>query len=256
MIVNHDNTQLHLLDVLYWQDECAENKTRARDFDALSLRLESDAEFNANSGTVRAKGHDLVFVPKGCAYTRRCTVDKMIVFHFTMDPSPANSRIEVIPNQKYETLYPLFRKALTEWTEKTAGYYFRVSSILYRIFGEIYKLSEPDEMPKNALILRATGIIKNNYNEPSLSVSSLAAKLHVSEAYLRRIFHQELGQSPKQYIIAMRLERARELLNAGYDPISVIGEKVGFTDAKNFATAYKKYYGYPPSVQSYKLDEY
>lgn len=37
--------------------------------------------------------------------------------------------------------------------------------------------------------------------------------------------------------------------------ISVICEKVGYTDAKNFSTAYKKHFGYPLSAQSYELDD-
>jgi transcriptional regulator GlxA family with amidase domain len=49
------------------------------------------------------------------------------------------------------------------------------------------------------------------------------------------------------------MERAKSLLNAGYDPVSSVAEKVGFRDAKNFATAFKKQFGYPPSRQRYEF---
>ena len=84
-----------------------------------------------------------------------------------------------------------------------------------------------------------------------MTVSLVAKHLYISETYLRRIFQQEKGVSPKQFITSLRLERAKALLNAGYDPVGVIAEKVGFRDAKNFATAFKKAFGYPPSRQNY-----
>ena len=79
----------------------------------------------------------------------------------------------------------------------------------------------------------------------------MAAYLHISETYLRRIFQGEMGVSPKKYLMTLRMNRAKSLLNAGYDPVNVIAEKVGFRDAKNFATAFKKQFGYPPSMQRY-----
>lgn len=248
-------THLQLLDVLYWQEEKLENRTKARAFDALSIRMESDARFDTGNETVSVRSRDVTFVPAGCGYTRHCTVDKMIVFHFLMDPPPTDTKIQVIQNHDYDILYPLFRKALTEWTEKKPGYYYRAVSLVYRIFGELCRQSEPAEQSIKPLVLRAISLMKVELKRPRCTVSWIAGRLNVSEAYLRRLFQQELGTSPKQYLTELRLQYARELLNAGYDPISVISEKVGFTDPKNFATAYKKHFGYPPSAQSYSLNE-
>lgn len=255
MFFEQEAMRLQLLDVLYWQEESSESRNKPRKFDALSLRLESDAQFDTESQTVKMRDRDLAFVPSGCGYTRRCSMDKMIVIHFLMDPPPPDTRIRVIRNHNYDVLYPLFRKALTEWTEKKPGYYYRATSLLYRIFGELYRQDEPAGKPMKPLVVRAISLMNNDFQDPGNSVGRIAKRLHVSEAYLRRLFQQELGQSPKQYMTALRLQRARDLLNAGYDSVSVISEKVGFSDPKNFATAYKKHFGYPPSAQSYTLEE-
>lgn len=256
MLFERESMDLRLLDVIYWQEETPESRTKHRKFDALSLRLESDASFDTGGTTVKMHNHDLAFVPSGCGYTRHCTVDKMIVIHFIMDPPAPDTKVQVIRGLDYDTVYPLFRKALTEWTEKKPGYYYRATSLLYRIFGEIYRKYEPQETSMKSLVVRAISLMKVELRDPACSVGWIAKRLNVSEAYLRRLFHQELGQSPKQYLTGLRLQRARDLLNAGYDPISVISEKVGFTDPKNFATAYKKYFGYPPSAQSYARTEF
>lgn len=256
MLFDMDSVSVKLLDVLYWQDEQTEAKNTYRRFHALSLRLQSDAQFEHNGQVLQMHDRDLIFAPKGCSYVRRCGVDKMIVFHFLTDIPSADSQIFVFQNTDFDALYPLFRRALNEWTEKKPGYYYRATALLYRILGELTRRSEPNTSAMHSIVIRAVGIMKRGVPDCGCSVGKIALQLNVSEAYLRRMFQQELGCSPKQYLIALRMQRARDLLNARYDSVSVISEKVGFSDPKNFATAYKKYYGYPPSMQSYQLTDF
>lgn len=255
MLFDMDAVSVKLLDVLYWQDEQTESKNTNRRFHALSLRLRSDAQFENDGQVLQMHDGNLIFAPKGCSYIRRCSVDKMIVFHFLTDIPTADPRIFVFPNGDFDTLYPLFRRALNEWTEKKPGYYYRATALLYRILGELTRRSEPQTPTVHSIVIRAVGLMKRSYSDCGCSVSRIAQQLNVSEAYLRRMFQEELGCSPKQYLIGLRMQRARDLLNAQYDSIGVISEKVGFSDPKNFATAYKKYYGYPPSMQSYQLTD-
>lgn len=254
MLFEREFMHLQLLDVVYWQEETAENRTKARSFHALSIRMESDARFVTDSQTVQMKSGDLAFVPAGCGYTRSCKVDKMLVIHFLMDPPPPDILIRVIRDHNYDAIYPLFRKALTEWTEKKPGYYYRAVSLLYRIFGELYRQSEPEDPLMQPLVVRAVSIMRQDFKHSDLTIHQIAKRLYVSEAYLRRLFQQELRQSPKEFLTNLRLQRARDLLNAGYDPITVISEKVGFSNSKHFSTIYKKHFGYPPSSQAYPLE--
>lgn len=255
MFLEQETVDLRLLDVLYWQDENTECKDSVREVDALSLRLESDAIFDTGHQIVKMHANDIAFIPTGCSYIRKCNVDKMIAFHFKMDKISRNTEICVVRQCDYDVLYPMFRKALTEWTEKKPGYYYRAVSLLYGILGELCKQNEWNEKPMHPITVRAVGIMKQKFFSPGCSVSAIAQQLNVSEAYLRRMFQQELGQAPKQYLNTLRMNRARDLLNAGYDSVAAISEKVGFTDPKNFATAYKKHFGYPPSMQSYNRFE-
>ncbi len=254
MLFERESMHLQLLDVVYWQEESAENRTKARNFDALSIRTESDARFVTDTQTVQMKSGDIAFVPAGCGYTRHCTVDKMLVIHFLMDPPAPDTKIRVIRDCNYDVIYPLFRKALTQWTEKKPGYYYRTVSLLYRIFGELYRQSEPEDPLMQPLVVCAISIMRQEFKYSDLSICQIAKRLYVSEAYLRRLFQQELGQSPKEYLTNLRLQHARDLLNAGYDPIAVISEKVGFSNPKHFSTVYKKHFGYSPSSQAYFIE--
>lgn len=255
MVFLPDSTELRLLDVLYWQDEYTECRNDIREFDALSLRLESDAQFKTEYQTVHMHTGSVAFVPKGCSYIRRCTVDKMIVFHFIMDTPSRDTQIQLVQDCDFNFIYPMFSEALTEWTEKKPGYYYRTTALLYRIIGELCRQDASAAKNLHPLTAHSVSIIKREFTNSSCSVKAIARQLNISEAYLRRIFQQDLAQSPKQYMNTLRMHRARDLLNAGYDSVSSVSEKVGFSDPKNFATAYKKYFGYPPSIQSYNMTE-
>lgn len=250
MIFEEENLQFQLLDVLYFEETDLVCKTPPRPFCALSLRLAGDTEIELANDSVYLEGKDLAFFPPNIGYIRHAKQDKMIVFHFTLLAGEPPSCIHVLRDCRYDVLLPLFENALETWNEKRPGYRYRTSAYLYRIFSEL-QLQPVKEEKRNQTVENAAAYISANIADPSLTVSLVAKHLYISETYLRRIFQQEKGVSPKQFITSLRLERAKALLNAGYDPVGVIAEKVGFRDAKNFATAFKKAFGYPPSRQNY-----
>ena len=99
----------------------------------------------------------------------------------------------------------------------------------------------------------ARDYLRQHFADPALNIAAVARALHVSDSYLRRQFRQTLGTSPKQTLDAIRFERAKMLLNAGYDSVAAVAEKVGFSDEKTFSTAFRRTFGYPPSRQRYGL---
>ena len=60
-------------------------------------------------------------------------------------------------------------------------------------------------------LLRAKDLIDARFREP-LDVYALARAAHVSQAHFSRGFKQAFGETPHQYLLTRRLERAAELL--------------------------------------------
>lgn len=58
---------------------------------------------------------------------------------------------------------------------------------------------------------------------------------------------EDMGMSPWEFIIAYRMERAKELLASGGISISKIADKLAFYDGKYFGKLFKKYYHQSPS---------
>lgn len=84
-----------------------------------------------------------------------------------------------------------------------------------------------------------------------MRVSTLCQIVGLSERGLREAFYRVHGISPKQWMLAERLQSARRTLtNRGVAPISVTGvaTRFGFYELGRFAASYKEAFGETPSV--------
>jgi AraC-type DNA-binding domain-containing proteins len=104
---------------------------------------------------------------------------------------------------------------------------------------------------KLAIVNAITEFINDNYmNELSLDI--ISQNMYISPAYISKIFKEETGESPINYLIKVRLAKAKEYLKNGSFTIKEIAQSVGYQDAYHFSKLFKKYYGYPPSDIKYK----
>ena len=71
--------------------------------------------------------------------------------------------------------------------------------------------------------------------------------MYLSPVYISKIFKEETGESPINYLIKIRLEKARDILLKSSDStIKNIANEVGYEDAYHFSKLFKKYYGISP----------
>jgi DNA-binding LacI/PurR family transcriptional regulator/AraC-like DNA-binding protein len=75
----------------------------------------------------------------------------------------------------------------------------------------------------------------------------VAEAAHVSEDYLSRIFHKEMGLSPWEYLSRHRIALAVELLLQGSLSINEVASRVGFSDQAYFCRVFRKIKGVSPS---------
>jgi signal transduction histidine kinase/AraC-like DNA-binding protein len=108
-------------------------------------------------------------------------------------------------------------------------------------------LRRDDLLPRHtsALVKRAIACIQQRYNEP-LSRQEIADAVGVSKDYLGRIFHQELGLSPWEYLIRYRVLRAKELLLTTSYSVAEVATRVGFDTATYFSHIFHREVGCSP----------
>jgi AraC family transcriptional regulator len=85
--------------------------------------------------------------------------------------------------------------------------------------------------------------------EQNLSLVDLATLANLSPSRFTRVFRQETGLSPHQYLIQARIERAKHLLRSGSEvSIGRVAHQVGFADQSHFTRHFKRIVGVTPKV--------
>ncbi len=120
----------------------------------------------------------------------------------------------------------------------------------YQLFYTILeKLNfEQSKTPLSSII----HFIENNLSDNSISNTSLAQKAGISEVYLRKLFISNLGVTPKQYILDLRLKKAKQLLTDTNHTVTTISEKCGFSNPYHFCRIFKEKTEFTPLEYSKK----
>ncbi len=82
----------------------------------------------------------------------------------------------------------------------------------------------------------------------ALTIEQVAQQAGFSEYHFFRLFKATFLISPHQYIIQQRLKFSKRLLEKEKPSISALAIASGFADIHSFSKAYKKHFGYSPSV--------
>lgn len=94
-------------------------------------------------------------------------------------------------------------------------------------------------------VQRIITLIESNF-ERDLSVSEMARFVDLSVSHLQHLFKKDMGQSPAHYVQALRLKRARDLLENSSLSIKQIMIRIGTKDRSNFERRFKQTYKLTP----------
>jgi AraC-like DNA-binding protein len=102
-------------------------------------------------------------------------------------------------------------------------------------------------VPPARHLLRAKDLIDARYRDP-LDVAALARAAHLSPAHFSREFRRVFGETPHQYLLTRRLERAAELLRNTDRSVIEICLMVGLQSVGSFTTSFGKLFGCSPTA--------
>jgi AraC-like DNA-binding protein len=102
-------------------------------------------------------------------------------------------------------------------------------------------------IPPARHLLRAKDLIDARYRDP-LDVSALARAAHLSRAHFSREFRRAFGETPHQYLLTRRLERAAALLRTTDRTVADICLTVGLNSIGSFTTSFGRSFGMSPTA--------
>jgi transcriptional regulator GlxA family with amidase domain len=102
-------------------------------------------------------------------------------------------------------------------------------------------------VPLNLRLLRVRDWMDRAYAEP-LDVELLARYACLSRAQFNRTFKRAFNETPHQYLLSRRMERAKALLRAGDMSVTDVCLAVGFTSLGSFSTQFRRLVGESPTA--------
>lgn len=127
---------------------------------------------------------------------------------------------------------------------------FHLIGHLYLFIDSLVRSSSSTQFSKgNSLrdfyIKEAFSYIEQNFQN-NISVEDIAASCGLNRSYFGKIFHENTGKSPQEFLISYRMTKAAELLKLTELSIADIGNAVGYPNQLHFSRAYKSVYGISP----------
>ncbi len=236
---------------LSWDKQTA--YARPRNYDALSFRINGNADYQHGNQKYHAKKNDVLFVPAHYDYTLTAnTKETVLVIHFFIENSNFD-KIQVFSPSNPDVFERLFTELCNVWRSKSIGYEARMLSLFYKI---IEQMTVQDYNKRLLLappkLQSALSYFHENFTTPETNVEACAKHINTSTVYLRKIFNSSLNITPLKYLNDLRMNHAIELLKTGYYSIEEIANLSGFYDPKYFSSLYKQKVGVLPSTKRKK----
>ena len=133
---------------------------------------------------------------------------------------------------------------------------FHLIGHLYLFIDALLRSSNSTQITKgNTLrdfyIKEAISYIEQNFQN-EITIRDIAKFCGLDRSYFGKIFHENIGKTPQEFLISYRMTKAAELLKLTNLPVADIGNAVGYPNQLHFSRAFKNVYGKPPRQWRYE----
>lgn len=96
------------------------------------------------------------------------------------------------------------------------------------------------------VVKKAADYLQAHYADEGLSLNTVAKQVNISANYFSAVFSREMGQTFVEYLTALRMEKAKELLRCTGERSSEIAAAVGYQDPRYFSQMFRRLTGCTP----------
>lgn len=154
--------------------------------------------------------------------------------------------------QALEEIIDIIKKIKDETSFREEIYHISVKNHLERIFINLYLNDSYDSVNRHVIkndirLNEAIEYIASNYNK-RITLKECSDICYMSESYFSKVFHRIIGIDFKNYLNAIRVQKACEYLTDSNLSVSKVSELVGFDSLSYFGTVFKNTMGVSPKA--------
>jgi len=118
--------------------------------------------------------------------------------------------------------------------------------LMHQLIGRVCSTKDSSvEVLLNPKVAEAIQLIRKNPGDIE-SMNTVAQHLSWSRSHFDRVFSQQVGQAPKQFLLNCKMIEARRYLESSSLRIGEIAEALGYRDIYFFSRQFKHFFGQPP----------
>jgi len=152
----------------------------------------------------------------------------------------------------HDSIIGLYDNIIHYTREEKTGYQPLVSGIVMHLLGLVYSLTKQQYFNggdnATALLMNKAVIILRTEMENDIPMEQVARELNVSYAWFRKTFKSYTGLPPHQYMLQLRIEKAKMLLANHSLSIKEVSQTLNFESAAYFSKLFKKKNGVSPEL--------
>ena len=227
-----------------------------------SVQVQIGTEF------IEAKAGDFLYIPPSMVFRAEAQSGYVCIRGMIFDMSIIEANLENFDSEVFYMFYvqsknkitvfgedhpvsPVLRRFMQEsydeYSEKDICYKLPIRANIYHIMTALlrYYCGSKNELDRmiyhNVMRLRPVITYIDEHFREKIYIEELSAMINVSPDYFTKMFKESIGKTPIDYINAMRINCAMELLCSTEMPMSDIADSIGFCNPNYFHKIFKQY---------------
>lgn len=133
-------------------------------------------------------------------------------------------------------------RAISEQINSFKEFDVLIEFCVYIFSGVVDKIIDSKSLNSSPVVNKIAEYLEANYDKP-FSLETIARNVYLSPNYVSTLFKRETGKKLSDYVVEVRVKKAKELLKNSSLKAYEIAEKVGYFDSRYFGELFKKITG-------------
>ncbi len=247
-----DLTVTHIVNVFYRSEiRWARDTVKSRAFEAAVLFTDGAIEYHFGKRTVTARRGDLLLLPSEIPYNGKRLSDTVsyFVLDFTCIANDEYIRLGAPCRLKVKDLDSAIagcRAAAAAWNDRSSNADLRARALLYTLLYENIEVCETEM--GNAQTKEILLYVSRRFSDPHLSTKEICEEFFISESQLRRNVRKATGLNTNDYILSLRIGKAKNELCNTEKSVKEIAADCGFSSPYYFSRCFARATGMSPTA--------